>query len=75
VILTAIADGYSGRRLAAQARVSPATISHHTTVLREAGLITTSRMGNTVVHRLTTTGVRLLGRVAPDAVLEDAVRP
>lgn len=75
VILTAIADGYSGRRLAAQARVSPATISHHTTVLREAGLITTSRMGNTVVHRLTTTGARLLGRVAPDAVLEDAVRP
>jgi DNA-binding transcriptional ArsR family regulator len=77
VILTAIADGYSGRRLAAQVGVSPATISHHTAVLREAGLITSARRGNTVVHRLTMTGARLLGRVTgPDRnVLESAVRP
>ncbi|HEY6738008.1 MAG TPA: winged helix-turn-helix domain-containing protein [Actinopolymorphaceae bacterium] len=75
VILTAIADGYSGRRLATQARVAPATISHHTAVLREAGLIVSARMGNTVVHRLTPTGARLLGRVTDRDVLEDAVRP
>jgi DNA-binding transcriptional ArsR family regulator len=76
MILSAIADGYSGRRLASQVRVSPATISHHTAVLREAGLITTVRMGNTVVHRLTTTGARLLGRGAGDDsdVRERAVR-
>ncbi|HEY6737874.1 MAG TPA: winged helix-turn-helix domain-containing protein, partial [Actinopolymorphaceae bacterium] len=74
VILRAIADGYSGRRLAVQARVSPATISHHTAVLREAGLIVTRRVGNTVVHTLTSTGTRLLGRATErDGSLVDEV--
>ncbi|MFC6091716.1 ArsR/SmtB family transcription factor [Saccharothrix lopnurensis] len=42
--------------------ITPATASHHTTVLRIAGLITTRRDTNRAVHTLTPLGLRLLGR-------------
>ncbi|GAA1302480.1 winged helix-turn-helix domain-containing protein [Saccharothrix xinjiangensis] len=41
--------------------ISPACVSQHTGVLREARLITTRRHRNTVVHCITTLGIALLG--------------
>jgi DNA-binding transcriptional ArsR family regulator len=40
--------------------VSPATATHHTTVLRDAGLITSLRSQNTVLHTLTPLGAAML---------------
>ncbi len=40
--------------------VSAATVSHHTTVLRNSGLITTRRVGGSVRHALTLSGRGLL---------------
>ncbi|SFP01939.1 Helix-turn-helix domain-containing protein [Amycolatopsis arida] len=61
-VLLSIEDGCTAKRLTRRAGVSPATISHHTSVLREAGLITTHRSANTAVHALTPLGARLVGR-------------
>ncbi|MET8760646.1 helix-turn-helix domain-containing protein [Lentzea sp. NPDC004782] len=40
--------------------VAPATVSHHTAVLREAGLITTERDENFARHLITPLGLRVL---------------
>lgn len=47
-------------QLARQLGVSPATVSEHTAVLRDAGLVTTDRHGNTVLHTTTALGHALL---------------
>jgi len=52
--------GSSTTELARRTGISPATASHHTTVLREAGLITSHRNGNLVVHTITPLGYRLM---------------
>ncbi|MGW5667474.1 helix-turn-helix domain-containing protein [Micromonospora sp. NPDC003776] len=49
--------------VARRAGISPAITSHHTTILREAGLITSQRHGNLVLHRPTAMGETLLGDV------------
>jgi DNA-binding transcriptional ArsR family regulator len=46
--------------LATRLSVTPAAISQHTTVLREAGLLTTARFGRAVRHALTPLGRALL---------------
>ncbi|WP_431913682.1 ArsR/SmtB family transcription factor [Micromonospora carbonacea] len=46
--------------LARRLGVSPASASEHTTVLRDAGLVVTTRQGREVRHRLTTLGHDLL---------------
>ncbi|WP_405970089.1 helix-turn-helix domain-containing protein [Streptomyces sp. NBC_00988] len=51
--------------LALQTGISPATVSHHTAVLRDAGLITTHRTGGSVHHTTTPLGWRLLHDVYP----------
>ncbi|GAA3447047.1 ArsR/SmtB family transcription factor [Planomonospora venezuelensis] len=62
-VLTAIADGVTTTgALARSLDVSSAAISQHTTVLREAGLITTRRHHNNVLHNPTRTGLTLLDR-------------
>lgn len=48
--------GRTTGELAARVGVSAATISHHTAILRDAGLITSVRMANTVRHSLTRLG-------------------
>ncbi|WP_344425998.1 winged helix-turn-helix domain-containing protein [Amycolatopsis minnesotensis] len=50
-------------QLAGRLGVSPAGASQHTGVLRQAGLITTERSRNTVLHALTPLGHALLGEV------------
>ncbi|MFC6881781.1 ArsR/SmtB family transcription factor [Actinomadura yumaensis] len=59
-ILRSAADGRTTGELARAARVSAATASSHTAVLREAGLITSRRDANSVVHALTALGAALL---------------
>ncbi|OJF11571.1 transcriptional regulator [Couchioplanes caeruleus subsp. caeruleus] len=68
-VLESIGDGSTTSELARRVGVSAASVSQHTTVLREARLIHTSRIGRAVLHTLTPLGAALLdgapGR-APD---------
>jgi DNA-binding transcriptional ArsR family regulator len=50
----------STTELAQRIGVSLPTASHHLSVMRESGLITSRRSGSTVVHHLTTRGAALL---------------
>lgn len=61
-VLFAIRSGVATKNLAGRVGVSPATVSHHTTVLRDAGLITSRRVVNTVVHTVTPLGAQLFDR-------------
>ncbi|WP_415360268.1 ArsR/SmtB family transcription factor [Saccharothrix sp. BKS2] len=61
-ILRSVLDHGTSTHLARTNHISPATVSHHTTVLREAGLITTRRVANHAVHAITPLGLRLLAR-------------
>lgn len=63
-ILRASATGSTTTEAARRAGVTPTTASHHTAVLRDAGLITSHRHANTVLHTLTPLGAALL-RTAP----------
>jgi DNA-binding transcriptional ArsR family regulator len=56
----AIADGPGTVALAAELRISAATASEHLSVLRQAGLIATSRGRHGASHRLTPMGEQLL---------------
>jgi DNA-binding transcriptional ArsR family regulator len=60
-ILSATAGpGRSTTELAEIVGVSPPTVSQHTSVLRNAGLITTRRDGVAVIHQVTDLGITLL---------------
>ncbi|WP_199439210.1 ArsR/SmtB family transcription factor [Umezawaea beigongshangensis] len=50
--------------LARRVGTSPASISRHTCVLRDAGLIRSARCGGSVVHSLTRLGLTLLDRIS-----------
>ncbi|MGW3667058.1 DUF5937 family protein [Streptomyces sp. NPDC005141] len=67
IALRALALGATTSELARTLGVSPATATHHTTVLRDAGLITSRRVQNTVLHVLTPLGATMLRRPAPGA--------
>ncbi|WP_171166778.1 helix-turn-helix transcriptional regulator [Streptomyces sp. I05A-00742] len=58
--LQAMATPAGTAELARRTRTSPATASHHATVLRGAGLLTTERDGSGVRHTLTPMGRALL---------------
>ncbi|QFZ76237.1 helix-turn-helix domain-containing protein [Streptomyces fagopyri] len=66
--LRSLALGATTSELARFLGVSPSTATHHTTVLRDAGLITSRRWHNTVLHTLTPLGAAMLRRtpVAPE---------
>lgn len=66
--LTTLAHGATTSELARLLGVTPATATHHTTALRDAGLITTQRLNNTVLHTLTPLGAAMLGRTLPSSV-------
>ena len=59
-VLDAIDDGTTTTELVRALNTSPASISRHTGVLRDAGLITTQRHGPAVLHSLTPLGTQLL---------------
>ena len=61
-VLAAVGEGATTTELADRLGASPSSISRHTTVLREAGIITTHRNGPAVVHNTTPLGQSLLGR-------------
>jgi DNA-binding transcriptional ArsR family regulator len=62
IALEATAAGCSTTGLAVRCGVSVATASHHASVLREAGLISSRREGGGVLHEITALGLALLGR-------------
>ncbi|WP_199444419.1 ArsR/SmtB family transcription factor [Umezawaea beigongshangensis] len=59
-VLRCTLTGGTTAALAELNNLSAATISHHTGVLRNAGLITTHRHANTANHLITPLGLRLL---------------
>ncbi|POX63505.1 ArsR family transcriptional regulator [Streptomyces sp. Ru62] len=59
-ILRAAATGVTTSEAARQAGVSTGTATHHTTALRDAGLISSRRRANSVLHTLTPLGAALL---------------
>lgn len=59
-VLLAIVTGPSTGRLAALTGISAASASEHAAVLRDTGLVATSRQGRAVCHRLTPLGLALL---------------
>ncbi|GAA0367441.1 helix-turn-helix domain-containing protein [Actinoallomurus spadix] len=59
-VLKTAMTGCSTTDIARAAGISPASVSHHTKVLREAGLITTRRDGYSVCHEITDLGLSLL---------------
>jgi DNA-binding transcriptional ArsR family regulator len=59
-VLRAVGTGSTTSDLARRLKVAPATISHHTGVLRDAGLIRSRRSATTVTHSITSLGWALL---------------
>ncbi|MER7372544.1 winged helix-turn-helix domain-containing protein [Streptomyces lanatus] len=59
-VLRSVADGCTTSEVARRAGVTPATASEHVRILREAGLATSVRDRNTVLHILTPLGTNLL---------------
>ncbi|MET7331055.1 winged helix-turn-helix domain-containing protein [Nonomuraea sp. NPDC005650] len=64
-VLRAIVIGGTTSDLAQRVGVSPATISHHTGILREAGLIISRRDATTMLHTLTPLGRALVAGHVP----------
>ncbi|MCO6010819.1 helix-turn-helix domain-containing protein [Actinoallomurus purpureus] len=62
-VLRAAADALTTTELARHTRLSAASASENLTVLREAGLVTSRRHANTVIHTLTPLGALILANV------------
>jgi hypothetical protein len=58
--LDVISESCTTTELARRLGISPATASHHATVLRSAGLVVTRRLGSAVLHTVTPLGTQLL---------------
>lgn len=69
-VLTTIAEhpGCSTKELATLARIAPASASEHATVLRQAGLISTTRHHSSVIHAPTALGRALLNQPPKDTI-------
>lgn len=67
-VLQATAAGATTTEAARRAGVTPATATHHTTALRDAGLISSHRHGNTVIHTLTLMGETMLSKNRQEAL-------
>lgn len=64
LLMIADSENTTGNEIARRLDISPASASEHATVLRDAGLIRSLRVRNTIRHALTPLGVELLdGRI------------
>ncbi|MBM0274445.1 winged helix-turn-helix transcriptional regulator [Micromonospora sp. STR1s_6] len=72
-ILRTLADSCTTGELADKLSISSAGVSQHTAVLRQAGLITTRRNRQTVLHTLTGLGAAVLLGMAYDC--DPPIRP
>lgn len=61
-VLLAARGGATNGGLARRIGVSAAAVSHHTTILRDAGLLISQRSGNTVRHSITRLGAAMIRR-------------
>jgi DNA-binding transcriptional ArsR family regulator len=61
-VLAAVGHGASTTELAGRLGVAPSSVSRHTTVLRQAGILITHRHGPSVLHTITPLGAALLRR-------------
>jgi DNA-binding transcriptional ArsR family regulator len=66
-VLRALADEHTTSGLARALGISPASASTHAAVLREAGLVTSRRQGQSVRHTLTDLGARWTAHDRPEA--------
>ncbi|MGI5041535.1 ArsR/SmtB family transcription factor [Streptomyces sp. JAC25] len=64
-ILAALATPLQTTVVARLVSVTPPTASEHLAILRDAGLIDTSRTGRTATHELTIAGRTLLDAASP----------
>lgn len=64
-VLEAAATGLTTSELAARLSISGGAVSHHTRVLRDAGLIVSTRDRQNVLHTITRPGLDLLNVPAP----------
>lgn len=62
VVLTALAQPASTTGLAARCGLPVSTVSEHLAVLRAGGLVSTVRVGRSLLHQRTALGVALVGR-------------
>jgi DNA-binding transcriptional ArsR family regulator len=67
VALHAAATGATTGEIARAAGVSASSASRHATALRDAGLVTTTRYGSSVLHTLTPLGASMLRAARPGA--------
>ncbi|PSK86901.1 DNA-binding transcriptional ArsR family regulator [Murinocardiopsis flavida] len=65
-VLDAVALGLTTSELAARLAVSDSVVSHHTRILRDAGLIVSTRDRQNVLHTITRPGRELLNTKSPD---------
>lgn len=70
-MLCALICPASTSELARRAGTSIGTASKHARVLRDAGLVSSTRRGTTVLHTLTATGLALLGEMSADRPAAD----
>jgi DNA-binding transcriptional ArsR family regulator len=77
LVLARTAHGATATELARHCEISMATVSHQTSVLREAGLIESDRRGRSVFHFATALGNSLLEGALPstDTRVHDLSRP
>jgi DNA-binding transcriptional ArsR family regulator len=73
--LQALSVGGTTTELAQRVGISTAAASHHATVLRKAGLISTQRLGPSVLHSVTDLGSAVLGRARPDPASGSRIKP
>jgi DNA-binding transcriptional ArsR family regulator len=70
-VLRALHESCTTSELGRRLGISPAAASQHTAILREAGLITSLRNVNMVVHSLTSLGAALIRGEDPAAPPRD----
>jgi DNA-binding transcriptional ArsR family regulator len=66
-VLRALTDGHTTSGLARTLGISPASASTHASVLRDAGLVTSRRQGQSVRHTLTSLGAQWTSDDRPHA--------